>query len=171
MHMPEADVQAVVARIQSLTREEAIEAALALEDEVEVEAAAPPADEFVATVESAPFDHLPEAEELARVVLVLAALDPETGPKVEEIVDRVGDKAFIFGGAEIVALVGLAVLAIHLFQTKGKKSETETTQIVIAPDGTQTIMHKTETIYGIDPAVGEVVAGAVGGGLPGPTGP
>lgn len=154
----------LVDRIQALTREEAMEAGLALGQLLDAdEVAYDYGRQFVESVEEAPLQHIAEAEELARVLLLAAAADPELAPMVNEVLDAVGAKAFILGGVEIVALAALAVAALHIVVSKGKKSDSSEIAWQFGPDGSVTgLTMKKDTRFGISANIGKVVASAAG---------
>ena len=130
------DTKDLVGRIQGLTREETMEAALALGAELGGDAEPPSeARGFLDQVEQAPLRHIDEGEELARVLLIAAAGDEEYAPTVRRIWDEVGQKVFILGGLEIVALVGLAVTALHIVVSKGRTSQSKTTTYEFDSEG------------------------------------
>jgi hypothetical protein len=134
------DITDLISRIRLLSREEAMEAGLALgEDLIESADQSAPltaaSASFVASVEASPLEHIEDVEELARVMLVAAAADPEFGPVVGEILDAVGRKAFLLGGSEIVALAAVAVSALHVVISKGRRAVSKTTTLRFGPDG------------------------------------
>jgi hypothetical protein len=155
----------LITRIQALTREEAMEAALALAQELEAsEEPHGEAGRFVQAVKTAPLQHIEETEELARVLLVAAAADEDFAPTVREILDAIGTRAFILGGLEIVALAGLGVAALHILLSKGRTHENEELTLKFGPNGEVTEMVvRGEVGYGISADLGGVVAGAAGG--------
>ena len=154
------DTKELVARIQALSREEAMEAALALGQELEGEAGAD-TNGFVEAVEAAPLRHIEQTEELARVTLVVAAADPGLAVTVSEILDNVGAKAFILGGAEIIALAALGVAALRVVLSRGRESESRTTTLKYDEQGNVTeVVIEEQTSYGVSTDLGAVVAGA-----------
>ncbi|MGV1048084.1 MAG: hypothetical protein ACOYD4_06120 [Solirubrobacterales bacterium] len=146
----------LVQRVLELKREDVFEAALALRGDGDEEAADGPAAAFLAEVRSDEWRAVVEVEDLARTALVLTALDPGRRGEVEEVLDRVGQKAFILGGAEIViaAAIGLGVLQTVL--SKGRKSEEETTEIVTDENGRREITHR-KVVYGLSVPIGKLV--------------
>jgi hypothetical protein len=118
----------LIERIASLTREEAMEAALALDDALRQDTSEP-GSPYVAEVNDKPYEHLAEIEDLSRLVLVAAASQPESRADLEEALDAVGQRAFIFGGAEIVALAGLGVFVFSIIKSRGIASEEEEVEI------------------------------------------
>lgn len=158
----------LIARIESLSREEAMEAGLALGQELDPNQEADRAGQaFIDAVQAAPLKHIEQTEELARLVLVAAAADPRTADIVRDILDNVGSRAFILGGAEIVALAALAVAALHVVMSRGRQDESRTTTYKFDDQGrvTEMVVEETTT-YGISADLGGVVAGAVPQGGP-----
>jgi hypothetical protein len=116
-------------RLAELTRPEVLEAALAVGEQMGAgEASGEEAESFLAEVKDAPYAALEEVEQLARAALVAAASDPVGREVVREVVDRVGQKAFIFGGLEIVAVAVVGVALLQAVQAKGRTSEEETVE-------------------------------------------
>jgi hypothetical protein len=158
------EVPELITRIQALTREEAMEAALALAEELD--GGDEPQGEalrFVQAVKTAPLQHIEETEELARIILVAAAADGDLAPTVREILDAIGAKAFILGGLEIVALAALAVGALHVIISKGRKRQKKEITLKFGPNGevTEMVIHE-EVDYGISANLGGIVAAAAG---------
>lgn len=158
----------LIQRIQDLTREEAMEAALALEDLL----GGPPAGEpelateaqtFVVELEAEPFASVEDVEELARTALIVAGLDSSYRPAIEDILSRVGNKAFIFGGAEIVAAGIVAVRLVQVILTKGKHSEEGKTEISFDEKGGTRIVHSHKTVYAAGPKLGGLLSSLVPG--------
>jgi hypothetical protein len=139
----------VVERIQNLSRAEALEALLALESTLGA-AEAPPGGvaQELAKLQEEPLANIVEIEELARLGLVVAATSPETRKDIEEILNATGRKAFVFGGAEIVAAASVAVLVLQVCFTKGKSTETKTTKVTIRPDGGVEVKVDEKTTWG-----------------------
>jgi hypothetical protein len=158
------DTHDLILRIQALTREEVMEAALAFGDALDTgEELEGEAGRFVEAVEQAPLKHIEETEELARVLLLVAAGDEELAPTVRRILDGVGGKAFILGGLEIVALASLAVAALHIVISKGRTREKTTTTFKYGPDGKiiEGVVTKEQT-FGISPNIGGIVTAVAG---------
>jgi hypothetical protein len=87
---------------------------------------------------------------------------------VREILDAVGRRAFILGGLEIVALAALAVAALHVVISKGRRDRNKELTVKFGPNGevTEMVFSEKET-FGISADLGGIVAGAVGGPPPG----
>lgn len=154
----------LISRIQALTREEAMEAALSLAQELETgEEPQGEARRFVQAVKTAPLQHIEQTEELARIILMAAAADEDLAPTVREILDAIGSKAFILGGLEIVALASLAVAALHILISKGRTRENKEVTLQFDQNGnvTKMVIHGT-TDYGISADLKGIMAEAAG---------
>lgn len=146
-------------RLLGLNRGEVFEAALALGDQLGVgEASGEEADEFVAELRAQPYEGLEDVEQLSRAALIAAALDPERRESVSEVVDRVGQKAFIFGGAEIVVAGAIAIGLLQTVLAKGKTSEEETVEVGLDDRGQPHITYKRKTAYGLSPRIGKLLS-------------
>lgn len=158
------DIPDLITRIQALTREEAMEAALTLAKELDTgEEPHGEASRFVQAVKTAPLQHIEETEELARIILVAAAADEDLAPTVRETLDAIGTKAFIFGGLEIVALAALAVAALHVVISKGRSREKTELKLEFNEEGKVTKMVVRKDVgYDISADLGGIVAGAAG---------
>jgi hypothetical protein len=134
--------------IEELPRDQALEAARFLAEAMDVT----PGGSDTKAVEPLtvqPFQNIEEIDQLARLLLLAAASDPELEGKVRQAIDGAGHKQFIFGGLEIVALAVLAITALHVVITKGKKSESEKIKIEEKPDGTTVTTIDRKVTYGI----------------------
>lgn len=162
------DARELIVRIKALSREETMEAALALGAELDTgEEPQGEARRFVDEVEQAPLRHVEETEDLARVLLLAAAADDEYAPTVRRVLDAVGTKAFILGGLEIVALAALAVTALHIVVSKGRTSRT-TTRYECDDEGKPTAVVVEEEKFGISGGAGAVLRPLVSGPPPAP---
>jgi hypothetical protein len=133
-------------RIKALPSDEAMEAALTLQDAFGLEVDAGHGDAYVAEVAGAPDAHVSEVEDLARLVLLAGAVDPDLRPTVEEALDAVGQRNFILGGAEIVALAAIGAFVFTSVQSGGKASEEET--LHVKKDGSLDYHNKTVYVAG-----------------------
>jgi hypothetical protein len=149
----------LVQKLLGMTRADVLEAALAFGDHLGVEGAQGSAtDEFVAELEAEPHVAVEDVEQLARTALIAAALDEQTRESLAEILDRVGERAFIFGGAEIVAA---GVIAIGLLQTalaKGRTGEEKTVEVRLDEHGQPQMTIKCKTTFGLSARVGGVLS-------------
>lgn len=142
-------------QILSLSREQLIEAALALQDHLGIDETAP-ATEAIAQWRGAPLSHIDDIENLIRAFLLVAANDPATAPTVEEIVSALGRKAFIFGGAEILAAAAIAVVGMQVYLSKGRTSEN--VKVEITREGEkETMTINREVKYGLSGVVATVI--------------
>jgi hypothetical protein len=158
----------LIATIVGLTREQTLEAAIAFGDSFESDqedAGALPAavTDFATELETNPHGTVDDAEEIARAALIVAALEPANHDQLAEVLERVGGKLFIFGGAEIIAAGLIATKIIHIVATRGRKSTEETTEILADQDGSSRIVHKTKTVFEPSEKVGGVIASLLKG--------
>lgn len=152
---------ALVKTIKELPRDQAMEAARFL-----AEAMAVTVDKRGATavepLTTEPYESLEEIDQLARLLMLASAADPELEDEVRSAIEGAGRKQFIFGGAEIVALAALAVSALHVVMTKGKKGETEKIKVEEKSDGTTVTTIDRKVTYGITARLGQVLTGYFG---------
>ena len=147
----------LIEKIEKLSREEALEASgfvskmlTANENVGKVEK------NFLKPLIEQPYQNLPEIEQLARLMLMAAAVIPEYEDTVRKAIEGAGKKQFILGGTEIVALAVVALAALQIVISKGRTSNSE--MIVIEEkDGKTTTTIKNETTYGISLKLGSVL--------------
>jgi hypothetical protein len=155
------DPRQLARRILALSREDTLEAATALARLLSDDGVEPPpaAAGFLEGVKQQPLAHTEEVDGLSRVLLLEAAADPELADDVEEILDATGRTAFIFGGAEIVALAGLAVIALQTVLSRGRKREQRKTEYEVDETGRpiKLVVHE-EVEYGLSAGVGGIVS-------------
>ena len=111
-------------RINQLNRAQVIEAATTFSNIITEGQPDPSSESLAAIVQADPSAHLADADSLSRMILLNAADDASYAPIVSDVLDSVGQKQFILGGMEIVALavVGVAALKIILNPVKKKTS-------------------------------------------------
>ena len=110
----------MIEKINELDRDQAIEAARFISKSIAGDAQANKDDEALGTIVNDPYGHLPDVESLARLVLISASFTSEGKLEVERAIAGVGRKQFVLGGAEIVALAALGVVALKIIVTKGQ---------------------------------------------------
>ncbi|MBD0692562.1 hypothetical protein [Streptomyces sp. CBMA123] len=138
------DATNLATRISGLSREEAFEAVLALDDLLPADTPQDePARELLAQVEQSPYGLLADVDDLARIMLSAAALTPECRPAAEEALDSVGRKAFVFGVTEIIAVGALVIAGLALVLSKGKAEER--TKLELDEDGK--LRYESEVVY------------------------
>jgi hypothetical protein len=147
-------------RIEKLNREQAIEAAQFLSRSL-AHGQSAVEDSALTPIKAQPFKYLEEVEQLARIILLSAAANPEYEAEVEKALAGTGQKQIILGGMEIIALAGIGLVALHVIVTGGKSKETIDTEIVSA-DGTKLKTSQT-TSYGISSRLGDVLKNYFGG--------
>jgi hypothetical protein len=81
-----------------------------------------------------PYAHLPDVESLARLVLISSASVPGSMEQVRKAIAGTGRKQFILGGAEIVALAALAVVALNIV-VRGGHGRTAESLTLLDVDG------------------------------------
>jgi hypothetical protein len=118
------------ARINALPQEQVFEAmrilgATAFEDDID----STKATNALAPLTDEPYQNIAELEQLARMALVAAALDPMYRSEVEQTLEGLAQKQIILGGAEIVALSIVALGALQVIITRGKTGHTKKTTI------------------------------------------
>jgi hypothetical protein len=155
--------QELIEKIEALNREEVLEAMLALGDILGLaEMNAPEAArDFADEIRAAPYAALEDVKDIARAALILAALDPRNLEELEQVVARVGEKNFIFGGAEIIAIGIAAALVIERIKGNKEKEENETV-ITESPDGHKRIVHRKRTVYMPNEKIGKIVSALFG---------
>lgn len=142
---------AVKDRIGALSTEQAIEAAQFLCDAlVGPDAESDAARTAVGSIADAPYQNLQAVDELARLVLAAAADMPEYAPAVEKAIDAAGRKNVVLGGAEIVALSIVGLLALDLIVRKGVAEEKSSEIVEVDPKtGKKTVRTSKHVKYGL----------------------
>jgi len=144
--------------IGALSREQAIEAASFVASELGVTAAT---NQNTAALlndwTQNPYQHLHEADELARVLLLVAAADPDHEESVRRALDGVGRKQVVLAGGEIVALAALALGALQVCLSGGKTGEDIEETIEKSPDGTIKAVRIRKTKWGISSSLGTLL--------------
>ncbi|WUJ69369.1 hypothetical protein OG809_30220 [Kribbella soli] len=138
----------LVQRVQALDETTAIEAAQLLSSALGVSRD---------SVTQADLDDRTDVADLARILLVVAADDPETTPLVEEALAGAGHKQLVLGGAELLILAGLAVTALHICITKGATKKSKITSVEKKADGTEKITIQEETTFGVSARLGTLI--------------
>jgi hypothetical protein len=148
-------------KVLSLSREEAIEAVLVLKEKLAIDESR--GAELIETWTASPYQHIADIEDLARVTLLAYAADEKNALVVVEIVNGVGRKNFVFGGAEIVAVGAIALAALHIVLSDGKTAQKRT--VKVTRDGDKETVEITDDVkYGISGVVSrliEIVSGRV----------
>lgn len=154
----------LIREIQELSREGALEALGFVNREVAPGGEAHDAERrALEPIVAQPYQNIEEIEQLAKLVLISAALVPEYEETVRNAVSGVGRKQYILGGAEVVALAVVGLYALKVVLAKGQVSRHETIKIE-EKDG-KTTTHITRDIkYGVGPGLGSILKGYFGGG-------
>jgi hypothetical protein len=144
-------------RIERLSREEALEAAQYVSRRVAGGEAGEAERVALGPIVNAPLRDVPVVEELARLVLLSAAADPELRGTVESAIEGAGRKNLILGGPEIVALAGIGLLALNTLLARGRTSEEESVEIT-EENGKRTIKIDRQVRYGVSGRLGEILS-------------
>lgn len=154
----------LIREIEGLSREQALEAAGFLSRQLAPDSGAGETERtLLEPLTAEPYRNIEEIEQLARIVLMSAALDPEYEAAVRKAVEGAGRKQYILGGAEIVALAAICLLALQAVIARGKSSESETISIEDDGEKTSTFIHK-EVTYGVSPKLGAILKAYLTGG-------
>jgi hypothetical protein len=152
----------LVKQIEELTREEALEAAQYLSAALGASAEKASAEQAaLQPLTEQPYAHLEDIEGLARILLLSAAAVPEYEEAVRKAVEGAGGKQFILGGAEIVVLSSLALLALQTVLTKGKTSE-ETVMTITEEKGKTIVKVQKSVRYGVSEKLRDILKGYFG---------
>lgn len=111
-----------IKQVEALSREQVIEAASTLSNIITGGKEDENAVMLAKQIEKNPTEHIEEIEELSRLILINAAETDEYKDLVQQAIESAGQKQFILGGAEIIALavIGVAALKIILNPVKNK---------------------------------------------------
>jgi hypothetical protein len=151
----------ITKKIESLTREQALEAASLLNHLIVEDNASSFSSENLNKLLENPYQNVAKIEELCKVILICAYYTPEYKEDTELILDSVGKKNFILGGTEIVAISTIAVAALHIILTRGKKSHEETMVVDTENGKVQSKTVKTE-YYSFSDQIGSVIKDVFG---------
>ncbi|MEV0239391.1 hypothetical protein AB0I06_05550 [Streptomyces sp. NPDC050674] len=120
-------------------------------------------DELVQEMAEQPYAHLAEIEAVARVALTLASLDSDLSADVAAAIDGTGRKQVILGGAEIVTLATLAVVALYIVLTKGKAATHTSVRIEVDGEHTSIVLDQ-QVKYGLPAQVAGLARNAMQNG-------
>jgi hypothetical protein len=142
--------------IEELTREQALKAAQNLV--LQITQKATPSEreeELPKPFIDAPNENIQAIGQLARLVLLTAAADPENAEAVRSVTKAAGRKELILEDTEIVVLATLGLFALNLL-AKGKSFERHT--IKIEEDGGKTtFVIEDHVSYRISPSLGRLL--------------
>jgi type I restriction-modification system DNA methylase subunit len=150
-----------IGKIEGLSRAEAIEAAQYYCLSINV-------DKFIGKYDKStlnlitekPQEYIEEIDELARIILIHAALNPEYGELVDRAIAGAGRKQIVLGGVELITISVLLIIAVQIIITRGKKEEEEDIRIE-EKDGKFTIHIKKKTSYGIGAKLASILKGLI----------
>lgn len=141
----------LIEQINKLTRDQALEAAGFISDVI-TEGDEPniDAESKLKSITDEPYKNLEEIEQMARLLLMKAAMLEEYRNDVKSAIEGAGKKQFILGGTEIVALAAISLCALHVVLSKAKSYEGKTTKIYKDKETGETVVEiKEEVKYGI----------------------
>jgi hypothetical protein len=102
-----------------------------------------------------PNEKIYEIEQLARLILLTAASDPENAEGVRSTIEDAGRKELVLEGTEIVVLATLGFFALNLL-AQGKSSEHPTIKIK-EEGGKTTVVIERRVSYEISPSLGQLL--------------
>lgn len=111
---------------------------------------------------SAPLEHRTEIVELCRLVLVVAATDPDTRELVDEALTGAGHKQLVLGGVEIAVIAALMLGALHVCISRGRTKSEEVITTKRRPDGSETTTVRRTVTYGMSAKIGDIVRSILG---------
>jgi hypothetical protein len=145
----------VIKKINNLNREEALESGQYVALKITAgETVGDREKEILKPLTDQPYANIKEIEELTRLVLLAAGTEGEYD--VKTAIEGAGRKQFILGGAEIVVLAGIALLALQTIYNKGKGSETKSFKIE-EENGKVSISFDQKTTYGVSSSLGSIL--------------
>ena len=143
--------------LEKLSREEALEAAQNLVLRVTQNASrSEREDELPKPFIDKPNENIGEIEQLARLILVTAAADPERVEAVTSLIEGAGRKEVVLEGTEIVVLATLGLFALDLLLRKGESSDRHTIEIE-EQDGNTILVIESGISYGVSPSLGQLL--------------
>lgn len=143
--------------IETLSRAEALEAAQNLALQI-TQNASPSAreEELSKPFIDKPNENIQEIEQLAQLILLTAAADPDNAEAVRSAIEGAGGKQLILGGTEIVVLATLGLFALNLLVTEQKSWKGQTIKIE-EEAGKATFIIENQVSYGISPSLGQLL--------------
>lgn len=153
----------LVNKIQNLSREETFEAVGFVGEYVTIDTSGGEKEQkSLNQLLEQPYANIEELEQLARLALISAALTPEYEEITRKAIEGAGQKHFVLGGAEIVALSVIALVALHVIVTKGKTGETEIMRLEEKDGEIVAVEIRKEVTYGINTKLGSVLSSYFG---------
>ena len=143
-------------RIEKLTQEDVFEAAQFFAQEIsEGKLSGQCEDEVLKEITKKPFENIDEFEDMAKILLSVAAETPNLQNEVEQAIAGVGKKQFILGGTEIIMLSGLILVGLHILISRGVSSVSESIEYE-EKDGKIFVRINKKTTYGISSVLGNI---------------
>ena len=104
-----------------------------------------------------PLENRADIVDLCRLVLLIAATDPDDRELADEAVAGAGRKQLVLGGIELAIGAAAAISALHICITKGRTSSEERITITEQPDGTRKSVTVRKVTYGISAKLATLV--------------
>lgn len=151
----------IIQKIKSLKREEAFEALSLLNHQLTDGLSNEVKSSNLSALLNNPYENVEKVEELCKIILICAYLNEEHKDIVTTILESIGQRNFILGGQEIIAIAVLGLLALKLICTGGKKSFKE--EIIVDTEKRIIKSKKTEIEYStFSEEIGSVVKDVTG---------
>jgi hypothetical protein len=116
----------IIQTLNGLSRDQAIEAAHVVSRSLVGDEPVDERHPALQPIRDHPHAHLPDLENLARLVLMGMASTSEGAAEVEQAIAGVGKTQLILDGVEIVTLAALGVAALETIVTRGRGQTPET---------------------------------------------
>lgn len=151
-------VEVLLIKIRTIDDATALEAAQLLSVALDAE----PASDVASPVILSPLEHRREVAEMCRLLLTIAATDPQTRELAAESIAGAGRKHLVLGGMEIVALAALALGALQVCLSRGRQAEESVMTIERQADGTEVTTIRKTVKYGLSSQIGQLVRSTLG---------
>jgi hypothetical protein len=158
--MTEPTTSGIAHQIEILDEATAVEAARLLAAEL---GARPATGVTGQDVIDRPLEHRKDIADLSRLLLLVAATDPETRPLVVDSLAGAGRKQLVLGGAELLVLAPLALGALQVCLSRGRTREEEIIRFEKKADGSEVTTIRKTVAYGISAKLGAVVRSVIPG--------
>jgi hypothetical protein len=117
--------QAIIQTINGLSRDQAIEAARLVSHSLVGDEPIDERHPALQAIRDHPHAHLPDLENLARLMLICVASTTEGAAEVERAIAEMDKKQLILDGVDIVTLAALGVAALSIIVTRGHEQTPE----------------------------------------------
>jgi hypothetical protein len=158
--------QAIIQTINGLSRDQAIEAARLVSRSLVGDEPVDERHPALQAIRDHPHAHLPDLENLARLVLMSMASTIESAAEVERAIAGVGKKQLSLGGVEIVTLAALGVAALDTIATRDRGQTQETIKFLDRDGNLYAEVEQIEEPIPITPELATILRGTLGLGGP-----